>query len=62
MEVLPLDFVVRFPDVVVEPRPWHSSIFFGLDFECPKGHRFIYKSKEIFDLVADGRDDEAQVL
>ncbi|GAU97951.1 hypothetical protein RvY_09166 [Ramazzottius varieornatus] len=46
----------------IEPRPWHSLIFFGLDYECPKGHRFIYKSKEIADLSAEGKEDDVQAI
>ncbi|XP_055334368.1 nonsense-mediated mRNA decay factor SMG8-like [Paramacrobiotus metropolitanus] len=48
---------------IVEPATtWHSKIYFGLDFECPKGHRFMYKSREIFDLYAEGKTDVAQNL
>ncbi|OQV20140.1 putative Protein SMG8 [Hypsibius exemplaris] len=46
----------------IEPRPWHSLIYFGLDYECPKGHRFMYKSKEVYDMSSNGRIDAAQAV
>ena len=46
--------------VSVEPKPWHSRMYFGLDYECPKGHRFMYKSKDIIDLRTKGEDDAPQ--